>query len=647
MRHRAGDAGDPAGALDGWVKLTGRVPIAMVAVLVMTIMAAVDAALGHDLVLVGLLGVGPCLAAASARPRAVLAIGAYALALIATLSWWPDQLWGTGQQLLFLLATAAVTVVSCGLAGSLRTLERVAGLAEDHRRTLAAVVEHSEDAIIATTLAGVVTSWNAAAERLYGRSAEEAIGLPMSRFVVPVARRDQVDVVSRIVAGERGVNYDAQYARGDGDTVDVSATVSPLFDRRGILVGVSVVTRNITERNRAESRQRLAEERSHQAQRLDSLGQLAGGIAHDFNNLLAVILNYTVFAIEQSADNPPLLTDLTQVQVAAERAASLTCQLLTFTRADTIQPEVVDVNESIAEARAMLARTIGEHIELIAAPAAEPLLIYADGSQIQQVLINLALNARDAMPDGGTLVLEAAPTELEAHQVDVVPPVLAGQYVMLSVSDTGSGMSAEIAAHVFEPFYTTKSKGLGTGLGLATVYGIVTEAGGSINLYSEPGIGTTFRVYFPLVDTLAVLVRPKPEQASALRGNGETILVVEDELALRQVLDRILTAAGYTVLSAKGGPEALALEKTAECDLLLTDIIMPEMSGRELAGIMQRRRPELAVLYMSGYANGLLGSTHILDAGIAFIAKPFTAKELLARIHPIMTDTTRQAATAE
>jgi CheY-like chemotaxis protein len=291
------------------------------------------------------------------------------------------------------------------------------------------------------------------------------------------------------------------------------------------------------------------------------------------------------------------------------------------------------VNACIDEVHAMLARTIGENIILIANPSPRPLTIHADAGQIQQILLNLAVNARDAMPDGGTLVIEASETDLDEGHNDLHPAPAGGRYVRLLVSDTGIGMSPEIAARVFEPFYTTKPKGHGTGLGLATVYGIVAEGGGSINVYSELGIGTTFRVYFPVVTAVdGASPAAAPQAVAPPDGHGRTVLIVEDEPALGEAVVRILHDGGYRILSAHGGAQALALDTEQGCDLLLTDVIMPEMSGRQLAETMLRRHPQLPVLYMSGYSDGQLGTTHVRDSGIEFIEKPFTSARLLTQI---------------
>ncbi|MDT5036732.1 MAG: hypothetical protein QOE03_1917 [Micromonosporaceae bacterium] len=505
-----------------------------------------------------------------------------------------------------------------------------------HLRTLAAIVESSDDAIIGETLDGTITSWNPGAERMYGHAAADAVGANISIIAGPAGIAELSDVLAKIAAGQRVDHYETQRTHKDGALVDVSVTVSPIQDDNGTVVGASAVARDVRARKRAEARQKTIDERTRLAQRLQSVGQLAGGVAHDFNNLLAVILNFTAFVTEQTADDEAVQADLAQVRAAVERAAGLTNQLLLFTRGETTRPELLDVNAAIAEAHAMLARTIGESIELVAVPSSDPLMIYADGGQIQQVLINLAVNARDAMPDGGTLVLAGTITELDEHHVDLQPALPAGRYVRLLVSDTGVGMSRDVVAHIFEPFYTTKPTGQGTGLGLATVYAIVTEAGGSLNVYSEPNLGTTFRAYFPVADQPSAGVTTAPDAVQPPRGNGETILVVDDEDAIRQVVFRILDHGGYHVLSARGGREALTTAADHRFQLLLTDAIMPDMSGRRLAELVRRQHPRLPVLYMSGYSDGLRGTQFIVDEEIGFIEKPFTAHGLLQRVHDLL-----------
>ncbi|MFC7534043.1 ATP-binding protein [Actinoplanes sp. GCM10030250] len=507
--------------------------------------------------------------------------------------------------------------------------------AESNRAFLATVADHIDDAIIGATPRGIVTAWNRGAERLFGYPAEEMIGRSIAVLTDPDTMGHQRSALARINAGETDIHYTGRRVRKDGTRVDVAFDVEPIHDATGALSGVAVVARNVTAAVEAAEQQRAMAERSHQAQRMESLGKLAGGVAHDFNNILAIITNYTEFAAEQCEDKPEVRADLSHVRTAAGRATNLTRQLLTFTRGDAIQPQLMDLNPAVAEVQAMLARTIGEDIALITVPAAEPVSVVADPGQIQQVLLNLAINARDAMPGGGTLVLEVNTAALGGDEIDMQPPLPAGTYARLLVSDTGEGIPAEVAEHIFEPFYTTKPHGRGTGLGLATVYGIVTEAGGSINLYSEPGIGTTFRIYLPLAESAAQLdtsrSRPAPRD-----GAGRTVMVVEDEPALARVVTRILGNGGYHVVTVENGPAALAADAEHPCDVLLTDVIMPEMSGPRLVELLREGRPDLPVLYMSGYSNGLLGTTHVIDEDIAFIEKPFTGPDLLQKLQDVL-----------
>jgi PAS domain S-box-containing protein len=506
-------------------------------------------------------------------------------------------------------------------------------VAEAHRATLATVVEHTDDAIIGLDPEGVITAWNHGAEKIFGYATSEVIGRPASLVAGDAGGRQQKDILARLRHGERNIGYEARRLRKDGTPVDVAVSITAITDQAGAVIGNSVVARDVTAARETTERQRAVAERSSQAQRMESLGKLAGGIAHDFNNILAIIANYTEFALEECDDKPAVQADLRQVRTAAERATNLTRQLLTFTRGDAIQPQDVDLNSALGEARDILARTIGEHITLVARQSAEALIVRADSGQLQQVLLNLAINARDAMPDGGTLVLEAGNAVLDGDMTVTQPSLPAGAYARLLVSDTGHGILPEVAEHIFEPFYTTKPHGKGTGLGLATVYGIVTEAGGGINVHSEWGIGTTFRIYLPLSPASDGSVPSAARRdAEPPGGEGRTVLVVEDEPALGRVITRILTTGGYHVVSAAGGPEAVELFHRHACDIVLTDVIMPEMSGRRLAEVLQSEQPDLPVVYMSGYSNGLLGTTHILDDDITFIEKPFTAADLLTKI---------------
>ena len=502
-------------------------------------------------------------------------------------------------------------------------------------RKQAAIISSSNDAIISQTLDGTITTWNPAAAHMYGYEASAVLGRHIE-LIIPPEHLDRVRVaMSRAALGDRTPEYETVRLHADGTPLDVAITVSPIFDSAGIVTGLSTIARDITERKRAADEHRALEERLSQSQRLESLGQLAGGIAHDFNNLLAVILNYSSFVAAEVGDNEAVRADVDQIRIAAERAAGLTRQLLIFGRGETIQPEILDLNTVVRDVQTLLARTIGEHVELIVETTPDLPAVRADRGQLEQILVNLAVNSRDAMPDGGILTIETTTVEIDRETSRLRPDLEPGQYVTLSVSDSGSGMSREVIAHAFEPFFTTKPRGEGTGLGLATVYGIVTEAGGSVVLYSEGELGTTVRVYLPAVDQPARPTR-KPQTAVFARGGGETILVVEDEKAMREVALRILRSNGFKVLAAANAQEALSVLEEQGCDLLLTDVIMPQMSGRELVERVHERRPGLPVLYMSGYSQGVLGRQRALDDGVALIQKPFSAHDLLEKVRSVL-----------
>jgi nitrogen-specific signal transduction histidine kinase/CheY-like chemotaxis protein len=386
-------------------------------------------------------------------------------------------------------------------------------------------------------------------------------------------------------------------------------------------------------------------ERLAQAQRLESLGQLAGGVAHDFNNLLAVILNYAEFAAEELAAATEsdwagrcesAHDDLEQISRAGERAAGLTRQLLSFARREVVRPQVLDLDTVITAVEELLRRTLGEHVELAISLAGGLHPVLADPGRLEQVLVNLAVNARDAMPGGGTLSIDTSNITVDAESIagGSEPPL--GPQVRLRVSDTGTGMSPEVIAHAFEPFFTTKANDGGTGLGLATVYGILTQADGHIRIYSEPGGGTTFNITLPA--TTQAANSPAPEDIYHRTPSGETVLVVEDEAALREVTRRILARNGYQVITAATGPEALEIARYHRGDihLLVTDVVMPHMLGKEVAEQVLRINPRTQVLYMSGYARPVLASQGRLEPGVALVEKPFSEADLLAKVGQVL-----------
>jgi hypothetical protein len=391
------------------------------------------------------------------------------------------------------------------------------------------------------------------------------------------------------------------------------------------------------ERDKVRSDRAHLQSQLQQGQRLEVLGQLAGGVAHDFNNLLAVILNYAAFVAEELATTPQSESmaaagrDVGQIQRAAERATALTHQLLAFARREVIQPRALDLNDVVIDVKQLLDRTIGEEVVLQTDLSPDVWPILADTGQIEQVLVNLVVNARDAMSGGGTLCIQTSNVCVDADVTAAGQRRRAGSYVRLSVSDTGTGMTDEVIAHVFEPFYTTKRDGSGTGLGLATVYGIVAQAGGTIDIDSQLGVGTTFTMMFPITDEVAVPAEPIP--ADPQTRTGQTVLLVEDEEALRDVTERIFTRHGYHVLTAPNGQDALtiAADHDGDIHLIVTDVVMPKMLGKEVADKVRQLRPDIKVLYISGYARPVLASQGRLDCDVHLIEKPYSATAILQK----------------
>jgi two-component system, cell cycle sensor histidine kinase and response regulator CckA len=399
---------------------------------------------------------------------------------------------------------------------------------------------------------------------------------------------------------------------------------------------VSAVKRALREAEERTERKKL-EDQLRQAQKMEAIGQLTGGIAHDFNNMLTVIVGYSDLTLQKLRTNDPLRSDIEQVKLAGERASVLTRQLLAFSRKQVLQPKVLDLNAVLTNLDQMLQRLIGEDIDLITMP--EPGLgrVHADPGQIEQIIVNLAVNARDAMPQGGKLTIETANVELDESYARQHGPVKPGPYVMFAVSDTGCGMDRETQARIFEPFFTTKEPGKGTGLGLSTVYGIVKQSGGYIWVYSEPGRGTTFKIYLPRVEAVAEAVKPRRKAARTVRGS-ETILLVEDDHAVRTLIRSTLQAHGYTVLETDHGKHAIQVcsQHAGPIHLMVTDVVMPEMSGRELAERLKPSRPNMQVLFMSGYTDKAIVHHGELDPGTPFLQKPFTPDVLARKVREVL-----------
>ena len=399
------------------------------------------------------------------------------------------------------------------------------------------------------------------------------------------------------------------------------------------------VTRDVTERKRAEAERSELQERLQQAQKMESIGRLAGGVAHDFNNMLGVILGHAEIALARTEPALPLHDHLEAIRAAARRSVDLTRQLLTFARKQTIAPRTLDLNEAVARMSSMLERLIGEDIQLDWKPGAGLWPVHMDPSQVDQILANLCVNARDAIASVGKVTIETGNTTFAPRDCDAVPGSKPGDYVRLAVTDDGCGMDAEVLAHVFEPFFTTKAVGSGTGLGLATVYGIVEQGHGFIDVRSRPGAGTTFTIHLPRRGSEGEAT-PRSVVASTPSRGHETILLVEDELAVLALTKTMLEAMGYVVLAAGTPGEAarIAREHVGDIALLMTDVVMPEMNGRVLAERLRPLRPTMKCVYMSGYTAEVIGHHGVLDADVRFLEKPFSDADLAAKVREALDD---------
>jgi len=631
---------------------------------------------------------------------------------------------------------------------------------EEDLRRVVAIVESSHDAIIGESLEGNILSWNLGAERLYGYSAAEALGKPLSILAPPNQATAILEVLEKVKQGERLEQFETLRMRKDGKQINVALTVSPIKDAIGKIVGASIIARDITARKRAEealsrseararrlidsniigiaigdldgrlldannaflkivaytradvlsgkmrwdtmtppeyhnsdrqavdqlrnagvaapwekeffrkdgsrvsvligvttlatkeediecisfvidiSERKQLEVQLRQAQKMEAIGRLAGGVAHDFNNLLAVILGYSDVVLDALPPDHPAVKKVEMIRKVGTSAADLTRQLLSFSRQQMLQPRVLNLRDIVEGTQGLLSCLIGDDIQM--STSLEPSLGYvkADPGQIEQVLVNLIVNARDAMPQGGRVRIEAHNVVLDDSYVEAHKPVIPGPYVMLAVEDAGCGMDQKTQSRVFDPFFTTKEVGKGTGLGLATVYGIVKQSGGYIWVYSELGQGTIFKVYLPRVEQYAQETEPT-EPVQLITQNCETILLAEDSASLREMAREYLKSVGYTVLEAASGAEAL--QKARDFDgtihLLLTDVIMPAMSGPELAGHMASLRPGIKIIFTSGYTDDAIARQGVLDPAVPFIQKPYRPKALARKIREVLRGT--------
>jgi len=507
--------------------------------------------------------------------------------------------------------------------------------AEERVRFQANLLDAVGEAVVAVDLQGRILYWNRMAELLSGWSADEVLGREFPGVTPASLLGESVEeMTARALAGGTP-SAEIGFRRRDGTTFPALLSLAPVRGADGTVQGLVGVASDLTERKRLE-------EQLAQAQKMEAIGRLAGGIAHDFNNLLTAISGHVELLLEQLAHGDPLREDLVEIRAATTRAVDLTRQLLAFSRRQVLRPRIVQLSSIIEEMANLLRRLIGEDIRLVLDSDPQLGYVWADPGQLGQVLLNLVVNARDAMPEGGTLSIRAENTDTASGLVPGEPEPGPGPFVVLTVADTGIGMSREVQEKIFEPFFTTKEPGKGTGLGLATVYGIVKQSGGHIAVESEPGQGTTFRIFLPRVEAPAADAASHDDSTAAEAARREqvrgTILLVEDENAVRILVRKVLQRCGYTVLEAANGPDALRISAGHDepIDLLLTDVVMPDMSGRELADRLLERNPGLRVLFMSGYTADAIHTQGVLAPDASFLEKPFLPDVLVRKVREVL-----------
>jgi len=514
-----------------------------------------------------------------------------------------------------------------------------AGARAERERQFDVLVETAIDyAIYTLDPQGKVTTWNVGAQRIKGYRAEEIIGENFSRFYTEDDRRAERHSAALATAAREG-RYEAEgwRVRKDGSRLWANAVIYPVRDDRGQLTGFVKVTRDITEKLRQQDALERARAAALQSQKMEAVGQLTGGVAHDFNNILTSILGLADM-LSRRADMPDAAkAHLLLILRAAERGASLTQRLLAFSRRQALDPHPLDANRLVAGMSDLLRRTLGESIKIETILAGGLWRTFVDGNHLESAILNLGINARDAMPEGGKLTIETGNTYLDDEYAATNAEVTAGQYVLIAVTDTGEGMLPEVMARAFEPFYTTKAEGKGTGLGLSQVYGFVKQSGGHVKIYSEPGTGTCIKIYLPRHrDDVKVEEEPHRPDLSIL-GRGEKILVVEDDEDVRQYVSAALTSLGYRPREARDGAAAMQL-LAAEPDiaLLFTDLGLPGINGRQLAEAARARLPDLKVIYATGYARNAIVHNGLVDPGVNLLPKPFTVAALGRKLRQVI-----------
>ena len=496
------------------------------------------------------------------------------------------------------------------------------------RSRLAAIVESSEDAIVSMSLDGIAITWNQGAERLYGYLAEEMIGHSISILCPREGQQEYREIMEKVKRKETIPNFETFRQRKDGTIIEVSLSITPIAIKSGDVASSSKISHDIT-------RIKYLERQFQQAQKMEAIGTLAGGVAHDFNNVLTVINSYSELLLEDVSLSDDSRSMMDEIRIAGERAATITRQLLAFSRQQILEPRVLDLNEVVSKTETMFRHLIGEDILVSLVLTSTLRQVKADPGQIQQILMNLAVNARDAMPQGGTLTIETKNVTLDEAYCQTHPGARIGEFALLTVTDTGTGMDEKTKAHIFEPFFTTKEVGKGTGLGLAMVFGITKQSGGYVDVDSALGRGTTFSVYLPHATEPVEL--PHHEPIVSPKGK-ETLLLVEDDTSLRMLAQRILLSSGYNVLTASDGQDAIRLSEghKGPIDLLVSDVVMPHLAGGKLAEKLAELRPGVKVLFLSGYTDDAVLRHGVSQAEFAFLQKPFTAVSLAKKVRDVL-----------